>query len=239
MENVTFSVKVAKTSKMATNTSNTGGRGPKYSEKLETLIINIQQSYRLLFGSFTGVTIMNQMKERKWDEIYTKVNAHNVAPRMVKQLKNKWSNFCSHTKMKAAKLKRETPQTGNKKLKKSMCLSPLEQTVIETIGEVAVSGVKAGIDNMLSDNDEGGEHEAEEAGDTQKDLPAYSFQAISHNPCEIEDIRHEISVVDAAKKTPNSKQVPESNGDQLVQIEKMKLKKNGRRSHLVKETSAG
>ena len=74
--------------------------------------------------------------------------------------------------MKAAKLKRETPQTGSKKLEKSMFSFPLEQTVIETIGEVAVSGVKAGIDNLSSDSDEGGEHEAEEAAearDTQKD----------------------------------------------------------------------
>ena len=63
----------------------------------------------------------------------------------------KWSDLASRTKAKAAKLKKT--QTGDNKPVKD--LTHLEEQVSEILGEIAVSGLKAGVDTL--DEGEAGE----------------------------------------------------------------------------------
>ena len=56
----------------------------------------------------------------------------------------KWSNLASRTKVKAAKLKKTQP--GYNKPAKD--LIPLEEHCVEILYEIAVSGLKAGVDTL-------------------------------------------------------------------------------------------
>ena len=53
--------------------------------------------------------------------------------------------------MKASKLKKDRPLTGNKKLNTSLFLTTTEQAAVDTLGDTAVYGIKEGIDALESD----------------------------------------------------------------------------------------
>ena len=135
--------------------ANKPSKSANYSPKeMEVLVTNVREHKAELFGSFTN-TITHSLKERLWDEITQKMNAVGKSVRTVKLVKKKWSDMTSRARNKAAALKRHRNTTG-----KGGCvdpgdvLTPLEQQVVDIVGERAVTGHEDGLDTMPPETDD-------------------------------------------------------------------------------------
>ena len=210
-------------------------RGPKYKDdEVELLVEHVRANKRLLFGNFASTKVTDGLKKTKWQEITDSLNAISHTERTCKQVRNKWKDLQSRTKMKVAKQNRGKNQSGiNKKEKdeKDVILTKVEETVAEVLGKTAVQGVSDGIDTLHADSsDEGGEKIDDEADDVMKEnscditesVDGYDEEVVIMTDAdgEFEDgITHSDSI--SEKSTPKEKGTPQSIG---------KRKKNKNRS---------
>ena len=82
------------------------------SEEIEILVNEVEKHKDVIHGKLSN-TVTNTMKNDVWQNITSKVNAvNNKEARNVKQIRKKWSDFTSRTKMKEAKSRREMKKTG-------------------------------------------------------------------------------------------------------------------------------
>ena len=161
-------------------------RSARYnSEELEALVTNVETNSYMLFSAFQGTTITHEKKEEAWRDICSKVNAKNSkCTRDVAQVKAKWSDFASRSKIKKAKLLKERRMTGNNKIDKELELSEMEQKAIVIIGgDAAVSGIEGGIDTLDTQETDGDQSHTDasmnienEANDDANEEPGSSTQ---------------------------------------------------------------
>ena len=126
----------------------TTNRGPKYSQQeVEVLAENVREHKAILLGAFTP-TITAEVKEAKWRMITDKINSVSNTTRTVKQIKKKWSDLASRTKVKAAKINKGNSSGMNEVEAKESGLTQLEQTVRDVLGKTAVEGIEDGLDTL-------------------------------------------------------------------------------------------
>ena len=212
------------------------------NRETEVLVECVRQRKDIIMGSFSS-TITHDLKEKTWREITEKINAVSSGLRTVKLVRKKWSDLASRTKAKAAKLKKT--QTGDNKPVKD--LTPLEEQVIEILGEIAVSGLKAGVDtldegeageqsNSMSFNDSNsvlsldGDHSVAEAIPTEA-IPTDTMDPGPSN----------LSIMSAAQISKKRKisECPENTSMTILNIEEQKLKVMEENCKINKKTITG
>ena len=180
------------------------------SEEIEILVNEVEK--HVIHGKLSN-TVANTMKNCVWQNITLKVNAvNNKEARNVKQIRKKWSDFTSRTKMKEAKSRREMKKTGGGP---SQCPpeDPLHTKVLGIIGDVAVSGLANGIDTSES-------IEIAPLRSTSTAPPTASPTASDNE----DDYSNDISREDHSSTSNRNTQQPDpSNSSNLVSIEKEKL----------------
>ena len=135
-------------------------RDPKYTPQEKEALVNlVNENKKILFGPFTS-TLTSAIKCVKWAQITKRINKIGNHQRDVRKIQKKWSDLQSRTKIKytklSSKLKKAQAKTGrNKPLDVLSQLPPLEQRIIDVMGETAVQGIDDGVDT-LSASDENG-----------------------------------------------------------------------------------
>jgi hypothetical protein len=121
-------------------------RQPNFTaEELEVLVNEVEGRSRILFGKFGGIVSM-AAKQKGWVEVTRSVTAVSGVRRSVEEVKKKFCQLKSQTKMKATALKKERGGTGGGP-KTEGDMSQHERRIIGVMGEVCVNGVVGGIDS--------------------------------------------------------------------------------------------
>ncbi|XP_063050321.1 myb-related transcription factor, partner of profilin-like [Engraulis encrasicolus] len=118
------------------------------AQELDVLVDEVERKRLLLFSKFKN-TITNADKKAAWEEVAQRVNAVGLGyNRTAEMVRNKWRDYSSVTKRKAAALRREQQRTGGG-THSVESLSPIEERVLGVLGEEALAGVRGGLDPLL------------------------------------------------------------------------------------------
>lgn len=121
-------------------------------EEQKLLVRSVCSKYDLLFGSFSNI-ITTESKTKTWTEITKQVNETFNRQRTVKGLKLKWQRIVTSVKAKCADINRANRSSGVHNVDIPQ-LTPMEDEVKATIGEVAIQGVIGGIDTAVDSDDD-------------------------------------------------------------------------------------
>jgi len=120
-------------------------RSPNFTEmELQTLLNEVEKQKSLLFSKHTNVAT-NAVKNRAWENIYTKINSCNKEyVRTTEEVRKKWTTYTSNTKKYAAQIRREARRTGGGPPIDE--LTPLQDKVVGIIGTTPIEGIEGGVD---------------------------------------------------------------------------------------------
>ncbi len=108
------------------------------------------ENYKIQLFSKLKNTITNSDKKKKLDEITQKINAAgNGYERSPEEVRNKWRDFASVTKRRAAARRREVKKTGGG-INSVPPLNAEEEKVLAILGPEALEGILGVIDACAS-----------------------------------------------------------------------------------------
>ncbi|KAL2079809.1 hypothetical protein ACEWY4_025553 [Coilia grayii] len=121
-------------------------RKPNFtSQELNVLVDEVEKRRLVLFSKLKN-SVTNAEKKEAWQEVAEHVNSVGLGYRRDgANLRNKWRDYSSVVKCKAAALRREQQKTGAGRTTVPD-LTPLEERVLGVLGQEAVEGVPGGID---------------------------------------------------------------------------------------------
>ncbi|KAL2092732.1 hypothetical protein ACEWY4_012530 [Coilia grayii] len=121
-------------------------RKPNFtSQELNVLVGEVEKRRLVLFSKLKN-SVTNAEKKEAWQEVADCVNSVGLGYRRDgANLRNKWRDYSSVVKCKAAALRREQQKTGAGR-STVPDLTPLEERVLGILGQEAVEGVPGGID---------------------------------------------------------------------------------------------
>ena len=115
------------------------------SDEMDTLLNEVEKRKHILFSSLTN-TITNQIKNKEWEIIASRVSAVGPVTRTASQVRGKWGDFASRSKKKNTEYRKEMSVTGGGQ-KKTPELNNDEQRAINILGKTAVYGMKGAMDS--------------------------------------------------------------------------------------------
>ncbi|XP_063048112.1 myb-related transcription factor, partner of profilin-like [Engraulis encrasicolus] len=112
-------------------------RKPTFTaQEIDVLVDEVERKRLLLFSKFKN-TVTNADKKAAWEEVAQRAIAVGLGyNRTAEMVRNKWRDYSSVTKMKAAALRREQQRTGGG-THSQQSLSPIKERVL---GEEALAG---------------------------------------------------------------------------------------------------
>ena len=113
-------------------------------DEVEILINEVQKRKKILFSSLTN-SITNQVKEKEWQEVASRVSSVGPVVRTAAQVRNKWSDFASRTKKKNSAFNRAARVTGGG-VNPMPRINEEESKVLSVLGPIAVDGIQGAID---------------------------------------------------------------------------------------------
>lgn len=115
-------------------------------QEVEVLVEEVSTRRELLLGKFNSVTTA-AAKKRGWDCVAREVTAVGVMQRDGKAIKKKFTDMKTKAKKKGAARARELRKTGGGQPEK-IHIDPVEERMLEVIGETAVEGIVGGFDTQ-------------------------------------------------------------------------------------------
>ena len=114
----------------------------------------VEENFDVLKEKHTN-SVNNVKKARIWSEITIKINALGVAPRTLKEVKDKWRNMTSKSKSNFTEYRKEVNKTGGGPTPKKTT-SSVERIVNMMQDTASLSGIEGGFETTCFNNEHKG-----------------------------------------------------------------------------------
>lgn len=129
-----------------TATTTTTAASPRFSDEEKTTLINLMTKHNTILNAPLSSNVTADMKSKLWREITDNVNKVSNNQRNIENIKNKWGKMSSTVKIKCANINRLVRHSSGKNDTQIPTLTQEEEMVATIVGDLAINGVKGGID---------------------------------------------------------------------------------------------